>query len=134
MTRSAIILRNNPARVGQWGESVARVVLEQAGYTCLAKNWRAPAELGKERPTGELDLVMVDPDCVLVVIEVKTRSGEGFGHPLEAITGEKAGRLRQLAYTWAQLHPGDFRGLRVDAVAICGNPARFDFEHRQAVV
>ena len=43
----------------------------------LDRNWRCEA--------GEIDLVLRDGD-VLVVCEVKTRSGVGFGTPHEAVT------------------------------------------------
>jgi Holliday junction resolvase-like predicted endonuclease len=53
------------------------------GMVVLDRNWRC--EL------GEIDLVARDGDA-LVVCEVKTRSGLGFGHPLETVTAVKLAR------------------------------------------
>ena len=74
--------------LGAYGERVAAAHLVAAGMTVLDRNWRCPI--------GEIDIVARDGD-VLVVCEVKTRRGDGFGHPLEAVTARKAARLRRLA-------------------------------------
>jgi putative endonuclease len=79
--------------LGRHGEQLAAEYLQQAGFRILDRNWRC-AE-------GEIDIVMVDRR-VLVVCEVKTRSGTGYGTPLEAITRQKVRRLRHLAIRWVQ--------------------------------
>jgi putative endonuclease len=77
--------------LGRYGENVAAAHLRAAGLTILARNWRCPE--------GEVDIVAMDGD-VLVVCEVKTRRGVGFGTPLDAVTPAKAARLRRLALYW----------------------------------
>lgn len=77
--------------VGRYGERVARRHLEERGWTVLDTNWR-----GKD---GELDIVAVDGD-VLVVVEVKTRTGLGYGHPAEAVTARKLARVKRLTGQW----------------------------------
>ena len=57
----------------------------------MARNWRCRE--------GEVDIVALDGD-VLVMCEVKTRRGVGFGTPLDAVTPAKAARLRRLALRW----------------------------------
>ena len=74
--------------LGRYGEDVAARHLVEQGIIVLDRNWRC--EL------GEIDIVGRDGD-VLVVCEVKTRSGTSFGTPLEAVTRTKAARLRRLA-------------------------------------
>jgi putative endonuclease len=59
--------------LGRSGEQVAAEYLERAGLRVLDRNWRSA--------TGEIDIVAVERR-VLVVCEVKTRSGTGFGTPL----------------------------------------------------
>ena len=66
---------------------------------------------------------------------MKTRSGEGFGAPFEAVTWRKQRRLRQLAGLWRDDHP-ERRGrpLRIDVISILclpGRPARL--EHLRGV-
>lgn len=43
--------------------------------------------------------------CYLVFAEVKTRSGEQWGAPREAVTARKRERLVQTAQRWLQQHP-----------------------------
>jgi putative endonuclease len=94
--------------LGRSGEDLAVDHLLAQGYTIIDRNWRCPM--------GELDIVARD-GATTVVVEVKTRSGSGFGHPLEAITPVKLARLRRLASAWCEAHGGVER-LRVDAVAV----------------
>lgn len=107
--------------LGALGEALAAEYLESQGYRILARNWR-------DGTRGELDLIARDGDCA-VAVEVKTRSGTGYGHPLAAITARKASRLRRLLLSWArQAKPGTAR-LRVDGVGItlrAGEPPRID--------
>ena len=77
--------------LGRFGEQVAAEHLVAAGLTIVARNWRCRE--------GEVDIVALDGD-VLVMCEVKTRRGVGFGTPLDAVTPAKAARLRRLAVRW----------------------------------
>lgn len=127
--------RRGHTEVGRWGESLAASILTCNGYSLLERNWRQPAGSEAEPVLGEIDLVMVDPEMNLVFIEVKTRSGIGFGHPFEAVSRDKAKKLRELAFAWVRSQETyDFTAMRIDAVAICGSPQSFTFEHLEAVV
>lgn len=95
--------------LGRYGEDVAARHLAAAGLVILERNWRCAA--------GELDIVARDGD-VLVVCEVKTRSGAGYGSPLEAVTPVKAERLRGLALRWLAEHPVGADSVRFDVVAV----------------
>lgn len=77
--------------IGRYGESLAASHLESRGYRLLARNYR----IGRH---GELDLVAYAEDGRTVCfIEVKTRSGTGFGTPAEAVTADKQRRIRRMA-------------------------------------
>jgi putative endonuclease len=52
----------------------------------------------------ELDLVL-RRGRTLLVVEVKEKSGNMFGHPLEMIDEEKARRVHTAAWTWLKAHP-----------------------------
>lgn len=95
--------------LGRRGESLAVDYLAEAGMTLVERNWRCQQ--------GEIDIVLRDGDET-VFVEVKTRSSAAFGHPLEAITATKLARLRRLAGAWCEAHPGQYRRIRIDAVAI----------------
>ena len=122
-------------RIGRLGEQAAQRYLEERGYRVLAHNWRSPAP---DQP-GELDLVLRDRR-ELVVCEVKTRTGAALAHPAEAVTPEKAARLRRLAVLWLRTHPhpSGRRAVRIDVVAVRLGPREphplISIEHLRAVV
>jgi putative endonuclease len=96
--------------VGRFGEQVAVEHLRGAGLVVLERNWRCRY--------GEIDVLARDGD-VLVVVEVKTRSGSGYGSPAEAVTAGKAQRLRRLAAEWLRTHPSArARDVRFDVLAV----------------
>jgi putative endonuclease len=68
----------------------------------------------------ELDLVL-RRGRRLVFCEVKAKSGQGFGDPLEMITPEKLRRLAQAGAGWLAAHP-EAVGLEVcyEAIALRG--------------
>jgi putative endonuclease len=68
-------------------------------------------------PYGEID-IMVEKEGVTVFVEVKTRSGTGFGLPEEAITRTKREHiLAAIAYYWQQADKPE-TDWRVDVVAV----------------
>jgi putative endonuclease len=95
--------------MGAYGESSAARHLTEQGMTLLDRNWRCAA--------GEIDLVLRDGDT-LVVCEVKTRSGSGFGSPLEAVTPDKFARIRRLASCWLEQHGLRVPDVRIDLVGV----------------
>jgi len=95
--------------LGRRGEDLAAAHLAAAGHRIIDRNWRCRL--------GELDLVSEHRGRV-VVIEVKTRSSEAFGHPFSAIGPEKLARLHRLGRAWCDAHDAPHRGLRVDGVAV----------------
>src|SRR5690349_14807630 len=97
--------------VGRFGEDTAVRCLTDAGLTVLDRNWRPPRLPGSD-VRGELDIVARDGDEI-VIVEVKTRSGLGFGAPAEAVTRDKVRRLRRLAAAWLRAHPiAEYRAVR----------------------
>ena len=95
--------------LGRQGEQLAAEHLQQAGFRILDRNWRCGE--------GEIDIVAVDRR-VLVACEVKTRSGTGYGTPLEAVDWRKRRRLRRLAVNWVMAHGVLFDEVRVDVVTV----------------
>ena len=96
--------------MGAYGErSAARHLTEERGMTLLDRNWRCAA--------GEIDLLLRDGDT-LVVCEVKTRRGDDFGAPLEAVTPDKFARLRRLASQWLEQEGVQVPDVRIDLVGV----------------
>jgi putative endonuclease len=73
---------------GQRAESLAADWLERSGFRILARNWR--------RPEGELDLV-ADHDGTCVFVEVRSRTGDERGDPLETVTARKRAQIIRTA-------------------------------------
>jgi len=69
----------------------------------------------------ELDLV-VRRGRRLAFVEVKSKSGDGFGDPLEMVGPEKQRRLRRAAEAWLAKHP-EVAGLEAsfEVVAVRGD-------------
>ncbi|NMO90016.1 YraN family protein [Actinomycetospora sp. TBRC 11914] len=101
--------------LGREGERLAAEHLVARGLVILARNWR--------RREGELDVVATDGKS-LVVCEVKTRSGVGYGLPVEAVTRAKAARIRRLAHQWLAESRARFVEVRFDVVAVLLLPGR----------
>ncbi|MGI8614868.1 MAG: YraN family protein [Nocardioidaceae bacterium] len=95
--------------VGRLGEDVAARYLVEAGMVILDRNWRCGI--------GEIDIVARSSDA-LVVVEVKTRTTEMFGSPVEGVTPRKAARLRRLTASWLAEHPIRPPQVRIDVVGV----------------
>ncbi len=116
---------NTKDSLGRRGEQAAVEYLERAGLRILDRNWRC-AE-------GEIDIVAAERR-VLVICEVKTRSGTGYGSPLEAITRSKRARLRRLAIRWLVAQGLLFDEVRIDAIGIVRDkPGHYLIEHVRGV-
>ena len=116
---------NAKDELGRTGEQIAVEYLERAGLRILDRNWRSTI--------GELDIVAAERR-VLVVCEVKTRSGAGFGTPLEAVTRHKQARLRRLAAQWLVAHGVLFDEVRIDAIGVLRDSSgEFQIEHVRGV-
>jgi putative endonuclease len=97
---------------GRRGEVLAARHLERCGWNILDRNWRAGH--------SELDLV-AERGAVLAFVEVKSRSAEGSGGPLDAVTPRKRRELARAATAWL-LARGDrmtrYETVRFDVVAV----------------
>ena len=102
--------RPDPRRaLGNTGEDAAARWYEARGYRIADRNWRVRE--------GELDLVL-RRGSTIVFCEVKTRRGDAFGSPFEAVTLTKQRRLRALALRWLTEHRVHAASLRFDVVAV----------------
>ena len=78
----------NKRTLGGRKEQLAGTFLEEKGYTVLEYNYRTRA--------AEIDLVCRDGNT-FIFVEVKYRKDLSEGHPLEAVTAYKQGRIRRAA-------------------------------------
>jgi putative endonuclease len=112
-------------KLGRSGEQAAAEYLESCGLRILDRNWRCAH--------GEIDIVAVERRA-LVVCEVKSRTGPGYGSPLEAVGRAKRSRLRKLAILWLNAHGIRFDQVRIDVVGLVyEGTGGFTIEHIRGV-
>jgi len=110
--------------LGQSWEKLAERRLTAEGYRIRERNYRM--RMHTRVPSGEVDLIAEDSG-VLCFIEVKGRSGKGFGAPADSVTLEKQRRIARVAqeYVWRR-RVADSTRCRFDVVSIVddgsGNP------------
>ena len=97
-------------RRGARGEKLARRFLRRNGYKVLYRNFRG-------RTGGEIDVVCRDNDT-LVFVEVKTRGGEEFGRPIEAVDRQKQRRVSKGGLAWLRLLDNPDILFRFDVVEV----------------
>ena len=97
-------------QIGRYGEDAVALYLANRGAEVIDRNWRI-----KE---GEIDIIGRTQGGLFLFIEVKTRSSLAFGHPLESITPQKAGRLQRLALAWLATHRALGAEYRIDCAAV----------------
>lgn len=97
-------------QTGRLGEDHAAGFMEARGGVVISRNWRCRA--------GELDLVVLDAAGRLRFVEVRARTGTGFGTPAESVTPDKQRRLRRLAAHWLSENPGRWRQVCFDVVGV----------------
>ena len=95
--------------LGAYGERLAATHLAAAGCIIRDRNWRTKG--------GELDLVAEDGGEIIFV-EVKTRQGNAYGYPEDAVTYAKRRRLRLAAHAYLTAYGLHGRPYRFDIVAV----------------
>lgn len=98
--------------LGKWGEDEAALYLEDEGYVIIDRDWK----IGKR----DLDILALSPDGkTLAVVEVKTRSGDEYQQPEEAVDGRKMRNLAIAANAYVKEHQVD-KELRFDIISVVG--------------
>ena len=107
--------------LGRRGEDLAADYLASTGLVVLSRNWRCRE--------GEVDLIATDGQR-LVVCEVKTRSGTGYGEPSEGVTPAKAARIRRVTAAWLRAYRVGWCEIRFDVLAVlCPQDGPVTVEH-----
>jgi len=107
------IKKNNKRSLGTIGEQAAVEFLKEKGYTILVQNYR----VGR---LGEIDIISQESEY-LCFIEVKTRTGTGFGLPCEAVNKKKQQSIIRLAQIYIKEKKFDNKPVRFDIVEVIVN-------------
>jgi putative endonuclease len=101
--------------LGAMGEALAIDHLTRLGFRIVDRNWRCRY--------GELDVIAADEATRTVVfVEVKTRTGDGYGGLPYAVTPRKVGRLRRLAGLWLAGQDARWAAVRIDVIGVRARP------------
>lgn len=91
------------------GEKTASDYLEKMGYRILTRNFHSRF--------GEVDIVASDDEAI-VFVEVKLRSSNFFGTPLESITPKKLEKIKKTALIYLTLNKMTKLSYRIDAIEV----------------
>lgn len=103
--------------LGKKYENMALHYLKVEKYKILARNFSCPA--------GELDIIAYDKDNdYIVFVEVKYRSTNAFGRPIEAITPDKARKIKITSQVYLKLKGWLDKKFRYDVIEIIDDNLR----------
>ena len=86
-------------KIGQCGEIAAARYLRDNGYDIITANFRMKM--------GEIDIVAMSPNNVMVFVEVKTRNEDAIANPSEWVTREKQNKIIATALTFLKIYKYD---------------------------
>ena len=112
-------MSGNRQQLGAEGERAAAKLLRRYRYRILQQNYRCRV--------GEVDLIALDGTTV-VFVEVKTRTQEGFGSPLEAVDRRKQRQMARAARYFLSEHDLHDRPVRFDVVGVWWEGGRITCE------
>jgi len=95
--------------LGNYGETIAAEYLTKHGYILIDRNFKARY--------GEIDLITLQKNT-LIFIEVKTRLGNTYGTPEDAVTPRKIHEVVITAQYYILLHPELPTSQRIDVIAL----------------
>lgn len=98
--------------VGGAGEDFAAKMLEDTGFTILERNYRTRI--------GEIDIIAFR-EGVLHFIEVKTRTGDDYGYPSDAVTESKQLTIRKSAEIYMARRRSMWKRVSLDVIEVTFN-------------
>ena len=101
--------------LGAHGERLVAAYLKKQKIKILERNFRTPF--------GEADIIALDGDEV-VFVEVKTREGNSFGAPKDAVTEKKQETYRKIALFYGLNHGGE-PNARFDVAEVEGKSVNY---------
>jgi len=108
---------------GNFGEDAAAAYLEKKGFKILGRNINLFC--------GEID-IFAEKGKLLVIVEVKTVRGSGFGQAQDLVRYAKQNKLRLLASAIEQKYPD--RPIRIDVIGIDYSGEKPQIEHIESAV
>lgn len=95
--------------LGQEGEKTAIKYLQRLGYTIIEQNFRCKS--------GEIDIIAKE-DNQIIFIEVKTRTSNRYGEPIEAVNRIKQKHIVLTASYYVFLNHLNESNIRFDVIEV----------------
>ena len=105
---------------GELGERVAERWLTARGWRVVHRRFRSGHR--------DIDLV-VERDALTAFVEVKTRRGDTFGDPVEAVNWKKQRELGRSARVWVDRHGRPGQAYRFDVIGVLFDGSRVRIRH-----
>jgi len=102
------------------GQQEAEAFLLAKGYKILERNYRVRG--------GEIDLIAQRKEYI-VFIEVKLRSGVGYGYPRESVGAVKQRKIIKTAMQYIAVHGLDNQDFRFDVVEVLSRDKHVEISH-----
>ena len=96
-------------QTGGKGEREAKELLREKGYKILEMNWGSK--------WGEVDLICLDKD-VVVFVEVKAKTGYGYGAPWQMVSKRKLSQVRRIGGLFLTEKGWQDKACRIDVVGV----------------
>ena len=105
--------------IGDYGENIAKLFLEEKGYTILELNFRYKR--------GEIDIIAAIENT-LVFTEVKFRSSSTFGFPEDVVDETKINLIQKVAEHYIEENNWN-KNIRFDIISIIERNNNRQIEH-----
>lgn len=96
-------------KLGKKGEDTAVKYLEKMNYKILKRNYR--------NRRGEIDIIAYF-NSVIVIIELKARTSNKFGYPIDAVNGIKINKIKECTKYYLYKEKVEFSEIRFDIIEI----------------
>jgi len=110
-------------QTGASGEDLAAQYLKKSGYKIIAQNYRTKigeidilAQIKEKTPASSFLFFLKRRQSVIVVVEVKTKSGADFGEGFEMVNYFKQRKLLSLAKLIQAEYPD--QTIRIDVISV----------------
>lgn len=111
--------------IGIRGENIASNYLKEKGYKIIERNFIARQ--------GEIDIIAKDKEEI-VFIEVKTRTNERYGNPIDSVNTIKQKHLLQTIEYYLYKHHLENSFVRIDVIEVYLYPGIYRVCHRKQII
>ena len=111
--------------IGKRGEDIATEFLIKQGYNIIERNFQCKM--------GELDIIAKNKEYI-VFVEVKTRSNNKFGMPVESITNKKLQSIYKTAKYYMHINNIKEKYTRIDAIEIYFKNSKYKINYIKQII